>query len=187
MQSTHQHTSDSFSLPGTIWIILIAALSVVGSLIFACAAPLAAIAALAAISSTRSEGAAMVFVAWLANQVVGFTLHGYPTDASTIGWGFAIGAAALFAYGLARVARDYIGASLTALCASFAVSFVAYQLGLFVYGLAIGYQGESFTASIIGNMLAINAVAFVGFLLLHRIAVALSLLKPSANPAPTTA
>jgi hypothetical protein len=78
-----------------LWIALIAALTVGGSVAFACAAPLAAIAALAALTMRRVEGVALVVTAWLANQLVGFGILDYPLDVSTFGWGGAIGAAAV--------------------------------------------------------------------------------------------
>src|SRR5262249_47157523 len=74
------------------WIALIAALTVGGSLAFACAAPLAAIAALASLTMRQVEGIALVVMAWLANQLVGFAIPGYPLDLSTFGWGRALGA-----------------------------------------------------------------------------------------------
>jgi hypothetical protein len=49
-----------------LWIALVAALAVGASLAFACATPLAAIAALASLTMRRVEGVALVVTAWLA-------------------------------------------------------------------------------------------------------------------------
>src|SRR6476659_10664861 len=78
-----------------VWIALIAALTVGGSLAFACAAPFAAIAALASLTMRRAEGIALVVTAWLANQLAGFGILGYPLYLTTFGCGGAILAASV--------------------------------------------------------------------------------------------
>jgi hypothetical protein len=167
-----------------IWMVLIAALSVAGSLAFACAAPLAAIAALAALTMRRMEGVALVVVAWLANQIVGFGFLHYPLEASTFGWGAAIGAGAVAGFLVAHPVTNARLPSLVALILALLVSFAVYEVALYGYGLAVGDSGESFTAEIVGRIFLINAVAFAGLLLLHRAAVALALLRPAPEATP---
>lgn len=169
-----------------IWIALIAGLTVVGSFAYACAAPLAAVAALAALKMGRGEGLALVIVSWLANQFVGFVLLSYPHTADSYAWGAAIGVSAVLGYLAARAATQAKLSEPVALAVAFAVAFVVYQIGLYAAGVAFGYEGDAFSTAIVTEVLTINLIAYVGFLLIHRAAVALSLVKtaqPSAQAA----
>src|SRR6185312_7148286 len=65
------------------------------SFALACATPFAAFAAIAAATLPWRPACLVVVGAWLINQAIGFGVHHYPVDASTIAWGFVIGAAAL--------------------------------------------------------------------------------------------
>ncbi len=161
-----------------LWIALIAGLTVVGSYGLACVAPLAAVAALAALTLRRTEGLLLVLIAWIANQAIGFMLLSYPHTADTYAWGAAIGVAAVLGYLAAVAVTPVVTSRLAATLVAFAVAFAVYQLALYAYGIATGYAGDSFSLSIVGDVLAINAVAYAGFLLLHRAAVALALVKP---------
>lgn len=172
--------------PGT-WIALIAGLTVMGSFALACVAPLAAVGALAALTLRRTEGLVLVLAAWLANQAVGFLLLSYPHTLDTYAWGAAIGVAAVLGYLAAAVVAPRIRSSLLATGAAFVAAFAVYQLVLYAFGLATAYAGDSFSLAIVGEVLAINAVAYVGFLVIHRAAVALTLIKPVPHAAPASA
>jgi len=64
---------------------------------------------------------------WLVNQVLGFTVLGYPWTVDTMLWGFAIGATALLAAVLASaVMRLRLGDNVIAIGAAFVVAFAAY-------------------------------------------------------------
>lgn len=170
-----------------LWISLIAGLTVIGSYALACVAPMAAVAALAVLTMRRGEGLALVVVAWLVNQTVGFALLSYPHTADTYAWGAAIGVAAVLGYSAAAAITPFVRSTLLAAAAAFAVAFAVYQFALYAFGVATSYAGDSFSIAIVGEVLAINAVAYVGFLALHRAAIALSLVKPVHHAAPATA
>ncbi|MDQ6867846.1 MAG: hypothetical protein M3178_05420 [Pseudomonadota bacterium] len=70
-----------------LWIALLVGASVAFSLGFACAVPLAAFAAIAALTLSRRDAFALVGAVWLANQIAGFAVHHYPVTASTLAWG----------------------------------------------------------------------------------------------------
>lgn len=161
-----------------LWIALVAALTVIGSYALACVAPLAAVAALAALTLRRTEGLILVTAAWLVNQVVGFVLLSYPHTGLTYAWGAAIGAAAVLGYVAADALVPRVRSALVAIAGAFAAAFVVYQIALYAFGVATSYAGDSFSLAIVGEVLAINAVAYVGFLLIHRAAVALALVEP---------
>jgi hypothetical protein len=170
-----------------VWIALVAALTVGGSLAFACAAPLAAIAALASLTMRGGEGVALVVTAWLANQLVGFGILGYPLDLSTFGWGGAIGAAAVAGFFAAQlVARPNVP-SLFRFGLALVVSCAVYEIVLLTYGVVVGSSLAAFTPEIVARIFLINVIAFAGLLALHRAAVALSLLPQPGSASPATA
>lgn len=167
----------------SLWIALIAGLTVIGSYALACVAPLAAVAALAALTLRRTEGLLLVLVAWIVNQAVGFALLSYPHTPDTYAWGAAIGVAAILGYFAAAAIVPANKSGLVAALVAFAAAFVVYQFALYAFGVATSYAGDSFSLAVVGEILGINAVAYIGFLLIHRAAVALALVKP----APATA
>lgn len=170
-----------------LWIALIAGLTVIGSFALACVAPLAAVAALAALTLRRTEGLILVVVAWLVNQVVGFVLLSYPHTPDTYAWGAAIGVAAVLGYFAAAAVIPHVRGTLLAAAAAFAAAFAVYQIALYAFGVVTSYAGDSFSLAVVGEVLAINAVAYVGFLVIHRAAIALALVKPVRHAAPVSA
>src|SRR5262245_50710816 len=92
-----QSTSAPVVWRHLLWLTLLVAASVVFSLGLACAVPLAAFAAAAALTLSRRDALFLIILVWLANQLVGFTALGYPLTASTFEWGVALGAVAVFA------------------------------------------------------------------------------------------
>src|SRR6476469_6230334 len=74
---------------------LLTASCALASFAFACATPFAAFAVVAAAMLPQRPALLVVIGAWLVNQTIGFSALHYPVDASTIAWGFVIGAAAV--------------------------------------------------------------------------------------------
>jgi hypothetical protein len=146
------------------FVASVAALSVGGSLAFACAAPLAAIAALAATALERKAGLALVSAAWMSNQIVGYGLLGYPQSLNSFTWGAAIGLAAFVAFGASRVAAQHVRSPAALLTISFIVSFAAYELTLSGAGIPLGASQNAFSASVIAHIFKINAISFAGLL-----------------------
>lgn len=169
----------SSAMVSTLWIALIAGLSVGGSYAYACAAPLAAVAALAATKMDRGTGLALVIVAWLANQAVGYGLLNYPQTANSFAWGGAIGLAAVAGFLAARTLTGARAPGLFVLGAALLVAFVFYETALYAAGFALGSSEAAFSLEIVGRILAINAVSFIGLLVLHRAAIAVQWLRPS--------
>ena len=109
MTTSTAATSDKAGT--SLWIALIAALTVVGSYALACVAPLAAVAALAALTLRRTEGLILVVTAWIFNQIVGFLLLSYPHTPDTYAWGAAIGVASVLGYFAATAVVARTGSS----------------------------------------------------------------------------
>src|SRR5712671_7228737 len=80
-----------------LWLAVLVGTSVAFTLGLACAVPLAAFAAAAALTLSRQDALVLIVAVWLANQLVGFTVLDYPWTASTVAWGAALGAAAILA------------------------------------------------------------------------------------------
>jgi hypothetical protein len=78
-----------------LWLAAVAAASVAFSLGLACAVPLAAFAAAAALTLSRQDALVLIIAVWLANQLVGFAVLDYPWTTSAFAWGAALGAVAI--------------------------------------------------------------------------------------------
>lgn len=77
------------------WPLTLAAATIGGTLASACMMPFVGLAILAA--ATMPRGAAVVTVAgtWGVNQLLGFTLLAFPLEGYALGWGAALGLAAM--------------------------------------------------------------------------------------------
>lgn len=166
-----------------IWTGLIAGLSIIGSLVFACATPFAAIGALAATKMDREQGLLLVIAAWLSNQIVGYGILGYPQTAESFAWGAAIGIAAILALMGARTATAFAGTRSLGLASAILAAFAAYELALYLTGTMLFASEDAFSFATVARIFEINLVSFVGLLALHRLAVATTLLPVAAKPA----
>jgi hypothetical protein len=168
-----------------LWLGLLVAASVVFSLGLACAVPLAAFAAAAALSLSRRDALLLILLVWLANQLVGFTVLDYPWTASTFAWGAALGIVAILAtlagQSIARRFRNPARAVTSA--ATLLVAFAVYEAVLFAISATLLGGTENYTAAIQGRIFAINAAAFVGLLMLNHLAASIGLArKPLISP-----
>jgi hypothetical protein len=140
----------------------------------------------AALTLSRGDAFRITVALWLADQIVGYAIHGYPRTPETFAWGAAIGAAALLATWTARwaVTRLAAAAPLTRALSALLGAFAVYEATLLAVA-ASGLGGtESFTLGIVTRILAVNAVAFVGLYGLHRVGAMIGL---SGSPVPIPA
>jgi hypothetical protein len=144
-------------------IALLAASSVALTLGFACALPLAAFATISALLFKPRAAVIAVLTVWLMNQIIGFSFLHYPTDASTIAWGVALGVIGLLSLGAAFLALSRL-AGLVGMLASFLAAFVVYEGAVYVVCLSSGTGVGSFTAPIMTRIFLINAASFGGLL-----------------------
>jgi hypothetical protein len=160
-----------------LWLALLLAASVGFTLGLACALPFAALGAGAALTLPRRDALLLTGAAWLANQLVGFAILDYPWTANTLAWGVALGIVAalttLAAQGLVR--RLDGGGAIAAALASFLGAFAVYEGALFVVAATLLGGTEDFAPAIVARILAINAGAFIGLLILHRLGMAIGL------------
>jgi hypothetical protein len=167
-----------------VWLALLVVAISAFSFVAACATPFAAFAAVAALTLSRGDAFRITVALWLADQIVGYAIHGYPRTPESFAWGAAIGVAALLATWTARWAVTRLQAAaapltraLSALLGAFAV-YEATLLAVAVSGLG---GTESFTLGIVTGILAVNSVAFVGLYGLHRVGAMIGL---SGSPVP---
>jgi hypothetical protein len=135
------------------------------SFAFACATPFAAFAVVAAAMLPLQSALLMTAAAWLVNQGIGFGFLHYPVDATTIVWGFVIGAAALAATAASALtlhAMRRIGA-LATFGAALIVAYTVYELVLFLATPFLGGAGN-FTVAIVGRLGGLNAVWLIGLI-----------------------
>jgi hypothetical protein len=144
-------------------VALLAASSVALTLGFACALPLAAFATISALVFQPRAAVGAVLTVWLMNQIIGFSLLHYPTDPSTIVWGFALGAIGLLSLGAAFLVLWRLG-GFVGMLASFLAAFVVYEGAIYIVCVASGTPLGAFTAPIVTRIFLINAASFGGLL-----------------------
>ena len=144
-------------------VALMAASSVALTLGFACALPLAAFATISPTLFRPRAAVVAVITVWLMNQIVGFSLLHYPTDASTIAWGFALGAIGLLSLGAAYLVLLRLD-GFVGILAGFLAAFVVYEGAIYIVCVASGTGVGSFTAPIVTRIFLINAASFGGLL-----------------------
>ncbi|WFT78262.1 MULTISPECIES: hypothetical protein [unclassified Methylobacterium] len=133
----------------------------------ACATPFAAFATWAALRLPRRAGLLLITAVWLTNQAVGFGLHGYPLDPSTIGWGLAIGSGMLLAWAAAAATSRLVRAEWPAILPSLVIAFLACELALCTAGFVLPGDAEAFAPSVVAHLFLINLAALGGFVLLQ--------------------
>jgi hypothetical protein len=167
-----------------LWVAVLVVASVVFSLGFACAVPLAAFAAIAALTLSRRDAFALVGAVWLANQIAGFAMHHYPVTASTLAWGAGLGAVALLSMLAAQWVKDHLAQRhMVAAIAAFLAAFTAYEGSLFAISLALASGVSDYAPLIVGRIFAINTAAFAALFLVHRLGVFAGLAKGPRLPA----
>src|SRR5262245_46065203 len=115
-----------------LWLALLVSASVAFSLGFACAVPLAAFAAAAALTLSRADALGLILSVWLANQLVGFSVLGYPWTLGTFAWGIALGIVAVVATLVSQwtAARLAEANRVFKLAAVFLIAFAVYEAAL---------------------------------------------------------
>jgi hypothetical protein len=154
-----------------IWVVVLTLSSIAFSYMFACGTPFAALGALAGTRMRLGAGLALVLAAWAANQLIGFFLLSYPRTWDSFGWGAAIGAAALLATIVARQASVLVQSSVASTLVAFGLAFATYEVALFAATALLPSSAAAFSLAIVLRILAINGAAFVGLLVIQRLAV----------------
>jgi hypothetical protein len=133
------------------------------SFVFACATPFAAFALVAAAMLSLQNALVVVTAAWLVNQAIGFGVLHYPVDASTIMWGFVIGAAALGATLTSFLVLHASRRTRSPVAFAFALigAYAAYELVLFAATPFLGGEAN-FTVAIVGRLAVLSMLWLIG-------------------------
>lgn len=144
------------------WPAALAFATIAGTLATACMMPFVGLAVVAAATMRRRAAALTVTAGWGANQLLGFTLLGYPLDGYTLGWGAALGLASMAALAAAMLVVRNL--ALTRLALGFVFAFAVFEGLLFAYAGAVGGL-ETFTPAIVGRIAANDAAWCLGLAL----------------------
>jgi hypothetical protein len=170
---TYDQTTNALTRFAAPWAAFLVAASAIGSLVFACVTPFAAVAAVAALTLPLRPALVTSVGAWLANQAVGYGLLAYPIDAQSLSWGLTLGVAAIAATAAASavVSRLRDRAEPARWVAGFVAAFAVHQAVLFATSLVLG-SGEGFTAAAVSGIATLNAIWAAGLALVFRATVA---------------
>lgn len=165
-----------------LWIGFLTVVTLLMSGVFACAVPFAALAALAAFDTDRRDGLLLIGAVWLANQVYGFAVLGYPMEAQAYYWGLAIGLGAVAGYYAARAVVSAVApmGTLLAVGAALPAAFLAYEAVLYMASLVLSHGEGAFNTDVVAYVSLVEVVAFVALLITHRLAAATGLIEPNA-------
>lgn len=161
-------------MASSVWAAVLTLAVILGSLALSCVAPLSALAvALGATLGLRASLSAMTLV-WLVNQATGFTLFHFPRTANSLGWGLAIGIAALLTVMAARVVMRWTGRwnALLRLCVALIGTIAVYQAALFAATFVLGGR-DMFSVSIVRLVAQINCAWLLAIVGLNEIVAAL--------------
>jgi hypothetical protein len=98
-----------------------------------------------------------VVAAWAVNQLIGFTLLGYPADAYAISWGVALGLASLAAMLVARMIVGPRTWSIARIAIAFLLAAAVYETLLYGYALVAGGT-DTFTPAIVAQLMLNDGV-----------------------------
>jgi len=160
-----------------LWIAIVIAASIACSLMFACATPFAALAALAAEKMPRGQALTLTGCAWLANQLVGYLILHYPQTWDSFAWGAAIGVACLLATLGAEESLRFSKTRLAGQTLAFISAFFLYEGALFASTAFLPSGPDAFSLRIVARIFEINVVAFLGLLILHRVASSIGMVS----------
>ncbi|MCK1384531.1 hypothetical protein [Bradyrhizobium sp. 21] len=167
-------------LAPTFVFALLTVSSALASFAFACATPFAAFAVVAAAMLPLRPALLVVTGTWLLNQTIGFGVLHYPIDASTIAWGFVIGAAALLSTAVASTVLRVLPQGRTPLMLAivFVAAYAVYEVALLAATPFLGGEG-AFTAAIVTRIGLSSAVWLAGLVAVCEI---VRLLDPFGRP-----
>ena len=185
METIVKREAQTYSIDwrGLAWLATLVALSIGFSRAFACAVPLAAFAAVGALTMNRAVALLLVLAVVLANQCVGLTALHYPLGPETLAWGAAFAFVGLLGVLAAEWAyrSSVLAHPVVAYAAAFVAAFVAYEGGLFLITLLSSSDFTPYAAPVVLRISAINAAAFLGLLIAGRIAAAIGLVGAPAG------
>jgi hypothetical protein len=181
--------SENSPVKTGLWLILLTVASVLMTFALACATPVAAFGALAALHMKRAEAMMLMSIVWLASQVVGFGYLHYPMTANSITWGGALLVTSLATMEGAAFVTRRLEATPAAVRATLALvaAMVAFRAVTYLFGMELGGNASAFKLVYLTKFVWTNALTFVVLLALYHVGVAVGLVARSSGPQPLTA
>jgi hypothetical protein len=163
-----------------VWIVFLTVASRAFSRVFACAAPFAALATLAALNVRRPDAYILTVLVWLANQAVGYGLLNYPRTSDSVAWGIAIGIAALLATHtvIALGPRPLRSGPIGGAAVGFLAAFVVYEVALYAAAFVLPSSDAAFSLATILYVLKVNVAGLAVLVALSFGARAIGLARP---------
>jgi hypothetical protein len=143
-----------------LWVAILATATIAGSYIFACALPLAALAALAAIYLPRRDGLILILAAWAGNQCIGYGVLDYPRTFDSFAWGGVIGVCAVASLLAGWAVERVMTQREVALIAVFTACFVTYEFVMTAATLVLP-AGGGFELWVYEYVAVANVLAFI--------------------------
>lgn len=167
-----------------LWILLFTIASTITTLVFACATPFPALAALAAVHLDRRDGVLLMLAAWAVSQAIGFCAMGYPWDAATALTGVAIGTAAVAGTLVASMVDTLLPtrSTLARLAVAYVAAFATFKLGILLWSPVIGHADVALSLPILERQFVRYAAILVAFYALYRGLTAVGVPAPDAAP-----
>lgn len=167
----------------TLWIMLLTLASMATSFALACTAPVAALAALAAVHMRRRDGIALALAAWGANQAVGFLVLHYPHDPKTLLWGVGLGTAAAGSAIGAHAALDRlkVRSTIAKLAIAYVAAFVAGKLVTLCWAAVLGGVAITLNPGYSLDQFVRNGAILIGLYGFYRLLVALGVPAPGGR------
>jgi hypothetical protein len=154
LASSHTHSlapRKGYEMVLAFPVLLVGLVGVVCSLL-GCVVPFSAIALAAALYCGRRFGFGVVLATWALNQLLGFTLHGYPHAASTFAWGMGIGIAGIASFTAAAALRRSVALA-------FVAAFFAFEAVLMIFSIQLG-DWAAYAPQILAQLFITNALWF---------------------------
>ena len=145
----------------TVWAVTLLAAGLASNIFLTCGSNLVAFAVVAAVTLRFRAAIIVALGIWFESQILGFAVFDYPHETMTFAWGAALGVGTIIATGVAAwsAARSRMGA--------FVAAFAAYELALAAFALGTRSGVGEFTAAIVGQLFASNALIAVCALVVH--------------------
>ena len=154
--------ADALTVPKQTWMAVLVGAAIAFSFALACGMPFAALGALAVLVFPIRHARWLAGLGWLANQVIGFGLLGYPLDVLTLAWGLALGLSAVAAVGAAAFAIRFSGT--VRIGAALFAAWVAQQGTVFAASLVLGGTATAFAPDVVWFIFWTNALGFAALL-----------------------
>jgi hypothetical protein len=161
----------------TLWIVLLTVASTVTTLVFACATPFPALAALAALHMRQRDGLILMLLSWFVSQAVGFGVLGYPHEIQTLLYAVDLLTAALGSALAAYAALRRMGSAPLSvrLIAGYVTAFVAFKLVALVWAFFLGGVEAAYSVEVLVRQFARNGAILLGMLALYHLLVRIGL------------